>query len=69
MRTDVENSYQQTGAWFPLLGNNKRKLPYSDRVLFLAIHAAIRLHNYIMNAEHVLYSSLDSVDNMYVNYL
>jgi hypothetical protein len=23
VRTGVENSYQRTGAWFPLLGNNK----------------------------------------------
>ena len=69
VRTGVENSYQRTGAWFPLLGNNKRKLPYSDRVLFLAIHAAIRLHNYIMNTEHLSYSSLESVDNIYNKYL
>jgi hypothetical protein len=41
VRTGVENSYQRTGAWFPLIGNNKQKLPYSDQVLFLAIHAAI----------------------------
>ena len=27
VRTGVENSYQRTGAWFPLIGNNKRKLP------------------------------------------
>jgi hypothetical protein len=68
-RTGVENSYQQTGAWFPLLGNNKHKLPYLDRVLFLAIHTAIRLHNYIMNTEHLSYFSLESVDNIYINYL
>jgi hypothetical protein len=68
VRTGVENSYQRTGAWFPLIGNNKRKLPYSDQVLFLAIHAAIRLHNFIMNSEQFSYSALESVDNMYVNY-
>jgi len=56
------------GAWFPLIGNNKCKLPYSDQVLFLAIHAAIRLHNFIMNSEQLSYSALESVDNMYVNY-
>jgi hypothetical protein len=44
------------------------KLPYSDQVLFLAIHAAIRLHNFIMNSEQLSYSALESVDNMYVNY-
>jgi hypothetical protein len=29
VRTGIENSYQRTGAWFPLLGNNKCKLPYA----------------------------------------
>jgi hypothetical protein len=28
VRTLKENSYQRVGIWFPLLGNNKRKLPY-----------------------------------------
>jgi len=68
VRTGVENSYQRTGAWFPLIGNNKCKLPYSDKVLFLAIHAAIRLHNFIMNSEQLSYSALESVDNLYTNY-
>jgi hypothetical protein len=68
VRTGVENSYQRTGAWCPLIGNNKRKLPYSDQMLFLAIHAAIRLHNFIMNSEQLSYSALESIDNMYVNY-
>ena len=68
VRTGVENSYQRTGAWFPLIGNNKRKLPYSDKVLFLAIHAAIRLHNFIMNSEQLSYAAHESVDNLYVNY-
>jgi hypothetical protein len=44
------------------------KLPYSDQVLFLAIHAEIRLHNFIMNSEQLAYSALESVDNMCVNY-
>jgi hypothetical protein len=64
----VENSYQQAGAWSPLLGNHKYKLPYSDKVLFFAIHAAITLYNFIMNSKQLSYSSLESVDNMHVNY-
>jgi hypothetical protein len=28
----VENTYQRVGAWFPLLGMNKKKLPYSEQV-------------------------------------
>jgi hypothetical protein len=41
VRTGVENSYQRTGAWFPLIGNNKCKLPYSDQVspaLYSTVH-------------------------------
>jgi len=69
VRTGVENSYQRTGAWFPLIGNKKRKLPYSDKLLFLAIHdAAIRLHSFIMNSEQLSYSALESVDHLYTNY-
>ncbi len=58
VRNDVENSYQSTGAWFSLLGNYKHKLPYSDKVLFLAIHAAIRLHDFIMNSEQLSHSAV-----------
>jgi hypothetical protein len=67
VRTGVENSYQRTGACFPLIGNNKHKLPYSDQVLFLAIHAAIMLHNFIMNSKQLSYSASESVDSLYVN--
>ncbi len=68
LRTGIENSYQRTGAWFPLLGNNKHKLPYSEPVLFLAIHATIRLHNFIMNTENLSYSATELVENHYHNY-
>jgi hypothetical protein len=68
VRSGVENSYQRTGAWFPFIGNNKHKLPYSDQVLFLAIHAAIRLHNFIMNSEQLSFSAAESIDNLYTNY-
>jgi hypothetical protein len=60
VRSSVENSYQKTGACMLL---------YLDRVLFLAIHAAVGFHYYIMNTEHFSYSSLKSVDNMCVNNL
>jgi hypothetical protein len=68
VRTGVENSYQRTGAWFPLLGNNKRKLPYSEEVLMLAVHASARLHNFIMNSENLSYSASESVEAQYNNY-
>ncbi len=68
VRTGIENSYQRTSAWFPLLGNNKCKLPYSETILFLVTHATIRLHNFIMNTENLSYSAMESVENHYHNY-
>jgi hypothetical protein len=60
----VENSYQRVGAWFPLLGNNKKKLPYSEKVFFLAVHAA----NCIMDSENLSYSALESPEGLFRNY-
>jgi hypothetical protein len=51
VQTGVENSYQRVGLWFPVLGNNKWKPLYSEIVLFLAMHAATSLHNWILNTE------------------
>jgi hypothetical protein len=68
VRTGVENSYQRVGAWFPLLGNNKKKLPYSENVLLLSIHAAVRLHNWIMTTEQLSYSATVSPEMMFDQY-
>jgi hypothetical protein len=64
----VENSYGRVGMWFPLLGNNKKKLPYSEKVLFLAVYAAAQLHNWIMDSEGLLYSALESPEGLYSSY-
>jgi len=68
VRQGVENSYQRIGIWFPLLGNNKKKLPYSETVLFLAVHAAARLHNWIMDSEKLSYSALESPEGLFRSY-
>jgi hypothetical protein len=68
VRTGKENSYQRVGAWFPLLGNNKRKLPYKEETLILAIQAACRIHNFILNTENLSYSALESPEMHYSNY-
>ena len=68
VQTGVENSYQRVGAWFPLLGNNKKKLPYSENVLLLSIHAAVRLHNWIMTTEQLSYSATVSPEMMFDQY-
>jgi hypothetical protein len=33
VRTGVKNTYVTVGAWFPLLGSNKKKLNYSKNML------------------------------------
>jgi len=68
VRQGVENSYGRVGMWFPLLGNNKKKLPYSEKAFFLAIHAAARLHNWIMDTENLSYSALESPEGLFRNY-
>jgi hypothetical protein len=68
VRQGIENSYGRVGIWFPLLGNNNKKLPYSEKVLFLAIHAAARLHNWIMDTENLSYSALESPEGLFRNY-
>jgi len=68
VRQGAENSYGRVGMWFPLLGNNKKKLPYSEKVLFLAIPAAARLHNWIMDTENLSYSALESPEGLFRNY-
>jgi len=67
-QTGVENTYSRVVVWFPLLGNNKKKMPYSEKVLFLSIHAATRLHNWIMNSENLSYSAEESPEVLYRRY-
>jgi len=62
VRTGVENSYSRFAAWFPLLGNNKRKLNYSEHMLILAVQAAVQLHNFIMNTENLSYDAYESAE-------
>ncbi len=63
----MENSYQRLVAWFPLLGKNK-KMPYSEHILFLAIHASAKLHNWIMNMEELSYSAEESPKLIFLQY-
>jgi hypothetical protein len=60
----MENSYQRIGIWFPILANNKKTLPYSEKVLFLAVHAAARLHILIMDSENLSYSAQESPEGI-----
>jgi hypothetical protein len=68
VRQGVENSYGRVGLCFPLLGNNKKKLPYSEQVLFLAICATARLYNWIMDSKNLSYSATESPEELFRNY-
>jgi len=68
VRTGVENSYSRVAAWFPLLGNNKRKLNYSEHMLILAVQAAVRLHNFIMNTDNLSYAAYESAEMVFQQY-
>jgi len=54
--------------WFPLLGANKSKLPYDHRTVKLAIHAAARLHNWLMNTENLDYDAAQNPSNYFRKY-
>jgi len=51
VRTGVENSYQWTGAWFPLSGNNKCKLQYCSLQFMLQSGYIIIL--WTLNTYHI----------------
>jgi hypothetical protein len=57
-KTGFENSYQRIGIWFPILGNNE-KISLLWKALFLAVHAATRLHNWIMDTKKLYYSAIE----------
>jgi hypothetical protein len=55
-------------TWFPLLGNNKKKLNYSENILMLAVQAAVRLHNFIMNTEQLSNAAYESPEMHFSEY-
>jgi len=60
VRTGIETAFARICNWFPILGTNKGKWNYSEESLQLSIHAAARLHNWLMNTENLSYSALES---------
>ena len=56
------------GPWYPMLSNSKKKLPYSEKALFLVVHAATRLHYWVMDAENSSYSALESSAGLFQSY-
>jgi len=48
--------------------NNKKKLNYSENILVLAVQAAVRLHNFIMNTEQLSYAACESPEIHFSEY-
>jgi hypothetical protein len=46
----------------------KQKNPYSEKVLVLAVHAAARLHNWIMDSKNLSYYALESPEGLFHSY-
>lgn len=63
-RKGVENAFGRVQNWFPLLGNKLHKWNYEHYTLILAIHAAARLHNWMLYVR-----GLDYDPSMDPNYL
>lgn len=54
-RKGVENAFGRVQNWFPLLGNKINKWCYEHYTLVLAIHAAARLHNWMLHIRGLNY--------------
>eukprot|EP01040_Poterioochromonas_malhamensis_P006627 gene6627-7139_t len=54
-RKGVENAFGRVQNWFPLLGNNKYKWNYKHFTLNVAVHAAARLHNWLLQVRDLNY--------------
>lgn len=47
-RMQIENAFNRQGSWFARLGVNRKYWNCKDDLLDLTVHAATRLHNWIM---------------------
>ena len=65
VRAGIETAFSRVCMWFPILGVNKAKWNYDSYTLELSIHAASKLHNWLMNTEGLSYSANTSAENMF----
>jgi len=67
-RTGIETAFARICNWFPILGTNKGKWNYSEETLQLSVHAAARIHNWLMNTENLSYSAIESPESYFRTY-
>ena len=65
VRVGIETAFARMCNWFPILGVNKGASNYDDETTMLSIHAACRLHNWIMNTENLCYDAETSAENYF----
>jgi len=65
VRVGIENAFGRVCSWFPILGNDKKRMNYDDTHIVMAIHAASRLHNWLMNVDGLSYDAAQSADNYF----
>lgn len=54
-RKGIENAFGRVQNWFPLLGNQKCKWNLQHYTLDLAVHASVRLHNWLVHIRDLNY--------------
>lgn len=48
VRVQVENAFNRVKTWFSVLGNNKAAWNCGEDLLISAVHATVRLHNWLL---------------------
>jgi len=69
MRMTVETSYKRVEDWFPILGNAKKMWNYSTYLLQLSIHAAVRLHNWLLRIRDLNYNVATNPSYLFYDYM
>ncbi len=57
----VETALGLVQRWFCILGNAKKRWNYSDELLGLAVHAAVRLHNWMLRNRNLNYDNTSRI--------
>ena len=67
VRKQVENAFGRIQLWFPVLGNAKAKWNCSISLLCMTVHAAARLHNWLLSRRRLDYDPAQNPDYLFRN--
>lgn len=68
VRMQVENAFGRVQEWFGILGNRCKKWHYDRDLLILAVHAAARLHNWMLTNRDLSYNIQSNPNYIYRGY-